>query len=73
MKTIGVSSDGLVKVLDIEHGVDDYVLYQFKNDKVKRAKVHYEETEDNELFEYMPYFKVGKLKYYFNEITRCNV
>lgn len=62
---IGYSSDGYVKVLDIEYGINDRVKYQWLNDEPVTVDIDYSEDE--------PCFMVGEVKYYFNEIMRSNL
>lgn len=55
-----ISNNAVLKVLDIEHGVDDKAVVQFNNDKPKRVKINYGAR---------PYIKVYGTRFYFDE---CN-
>ena len=61
--TIGVSSDGLIKVYEIIHGIDDKVIFQFYNNNIETTTILYDDNGEI-------YFNVGELQYYFNDIMR---
>jgi len=46
---IAASSDGLLKIFKITHGIEDYVAYQFLNGAISKGKIVYQdETQDGE-------------------------
>ena len=61
--TIGISADGLVKVLELNEE-DETVKVQFRNDKPEWCAVSTGPDGDN-------CFKVGELVYSFSEILRA--
>ena len=61
-KIIGVSSDSLVKIYDIN---DNFIKYSFYNEtKIKKVKLYYTKKDI--------YFNVSKLRYKLSEILRTN-
>lgn len=65
---IAVSSDGLVKVYEITHGIEDYVKYRFLNNPaIESGKIVYQdERQDDE----SGFYTTSGIFYSFNEIIR---
>lgn len=66
-KVIAASSDGLIKIFEITHGIEDYVKYSFLTGGVETGKIVYQDmTQDGE----SGFYTSSGIWYSFNEIMR---
>lgn len=55
-----------VNVYEIQYGINDYVIAGWDDfTNTRRRKVHYDKEGE-------PYFNIGGIKVYFNEVMRLN-
>lgn len=73
MKTIGLSTDGLVRVFEIDEN-DDIVKFSFHHGKTQTAKIdsRFNDEAENVGEPIELGFAVGEFFYFFSEILRTN-
>lgn len=57
-----VSNNTALKVLDIEHGIEDKAIVQYENDKPRKVKIYYGNRD---------YIRVYGQRFYFDECIRA--
>lgn len=70
--TCHLSNHGGVAILDVIHGINDGVVYQYYDEAPAYAEIEYEVTgeQEDESEEMRAYFKVGEMKIYLDECIR---
>lgn len=68
----GFSYGLAILIYDIEHGIDDYVLWGWNNEhKVHKSKIRYSKDEYSD--DYIPFFGYGYGgRVYLNECLKCS-
>jgi len=70
-----LSNTGAIFVYDIEYDINDRVLVGDSSDttKAKWVNINYDDLEDEELGETIPFFYYGELKVPMNEVMKTNI